>query len=64
MNYLVGIDIGKNSHFFSVVDNSSGEILMNPVSFKNNKESTYVIIGLKLKKKLVFKALIMTIERI
>ena len=38
MNYLVGIDIGKNSHFFSVVDKSSGEILMNPVSFKNNKE--------------------------
>lgn len=38
MNYLVGIDIGKNSHFFSVVDNSSGEILVSPVSFKNNKE--------------------------
>lgn len=38
MNYLVGIDIGKNSHFFSVLNNSTGEVLIDPVSFKNNKE--------------------------
>lgn len=38
MNYLVGIDIGKNSHFFSIMDKSTGEVLLDPVSFKNNKE--------------------------
>lgn len=38
MNYLVGIDIGKNSHFFSIMDKSTGEVLLEPVSFKNNKE--------------------------
>lgn len=38
MNYLVGIDIGKNSHFFSIIDKSSGEILLDPVSFNNNKD--------------------------
>lgn len=38
MNYLVGIDIGKLSHFFSIMDKASGEVLLEPVSFKNNKE--------------------------
>lgn len=36
MNYLVDIDIGKNIHFFSVVNKSSGEVLVNPTSFINN----------------------------
>lgn len=38
MNYLLGIDIGKNSHFFSIMDKSTDEVLLEPVSFKNNKE--------------------------
>lgn len=35
MNYLVGT--GKNSHFFSIVDKPTGEILFDPVPFHNNK---------------------------
>ena len=35
---LVGIDIGKNKHFFSMVDKETGEILSKPSDFKNNQE--------------------------
>lgn len=35
---LVGIDIGKNKHFFSIVDKETGEILSKPSDFKNNQE--------------------------
>jgi len=35
---LVGIDIGKNKHFFSIVDKETGEILSKPSNFKNNQE--------------------------
>ena len=35
---LVGIDIGKNKHFFSMVDKETGEILSKPSHFKNNQE--------------------------
>ena len=35
---LVGIDIGKKSHMFCVMDQSTGDILVDPLSFKNNKE--------------------------
>ena len=35
--YLVGIDIGKNSHTFSIMNQNSGEIVHSPDSFKNNK---------------------------
>lgn len=35
---LVGIDIGKNSHFVSIMDKLTGEIILNPISFKNNIE--------------------------
>lgn len=35
---LVGIDIGKNSHMFCVMEQSTGDILVDPSSFKNNKE--------------------------
>ncbi|WP_370749225.1 IS110 family transposase [Eubacterium sp.] len=34
---LVGIDIGKSKHFFSIVDKKSGEILFKPTDFKNNQ---------------------------
>lgn len=34
---LVGIDIGKNKHFFSIIDNETGEIVVDPVSFTNDK---------------------------
>ena len=33
---LVGIDIGKNKHTFSIVDKGTGEILSNPAIFDNN----------------------------
>ena len=35
---FVGIDIGKLSHVFYVIDASTGESLVEPVSFKNNKK--------------------------
>lgn len=33
---LVGIDIGKNKHTFSIINKSSGEILLSPSDFSNN----------------------------
>ena len=48
MNYLVGIDIGKNKHFFCVMDKDTGELLVDPVSFSNNKEGFEFLIN-KLK---------------
>ena len=35
---LVGIDIGKNQHTFSIIDKGTGEILSNPSVFNNNQE--------------------------
>lgn len=35
---LVGIDIGKLSHVFCVMDSSTGEFLVEPALFKNNKD--------------------------
>lgn len=34
---LVGIDIGKNKHTFSIIDKGTGEILLNPSVFYNNQ---------------------------
>ena len=34
---LVGIDIGKNKHTFSIIDKGTGEILSNPAFFDNNQ---------------------------
>ena len=34
---LVGIDIGKNKHTFSIIDKEIGEILLNPSVFDNNQ---------------------------
>lgn len=34
---LVGIDIGKNSHFFCVINRDDGEVLIQPTRFKNNQ---------------------------
>ena len=34
---LVGIDIGKNKHTFSIIDKGTGEILLNPSVFDNNQ---------------------------
>ena len=34
---LVGIDIGKNSHFFCVLNRDDGEVLVQPTCFKNNQ---------------------------
>lgn len=35
---LVGIDIGKNSHFLCIMDMDTGELIVSPASFSNNKE--------------------------
>ena len=35
---LVGIDVGKNSHHFCVMDKETGEFNVAPSSFSNNKE--------------------------
>lgn len=35
---LVGIDIGKFKHSFAIIDNDSGEVLVEPTFFNNNKE--------------------------
>lgn len=34
---LVGIDIGKNSHYFCVLNRGTGEVLVDATSFKNNQ---------------------------
>ena len=41
---LVGIDIGKNQHTFSIVDINTGEILSNPSLFNNNQEGFLFLI--------------------
>ena len=41
---LVGIDIGKNQHTFSIVDMNTGEILSNPSLFNNNQEGFLFLI--------------------
>ena len=35
---LIGIDIGKNKHFFCIMDKDTGEVIVSPTSFSNNKE--------------------------
>lgn len=35
---LVGIDVGKNSHHFCVMNKETGEFNVAPSSFSNNKE--------------------------
>lgn len=34
----VGIDIGKHSHFFCIINQKDGEVLTEPTSFKNNQD--------------------------
>ena len=41
---LVGIDIGKKQHTFSIIDKSTGEILSNPSVFNNNQEGFLLLI--------------------
>ena len=33
---LIGIDVGKNSHYFTIVNKEDGEILLEPSKFNNN----------------------------
>ncbi|WP_281873599.1 IS110 family transposase [Sellimonas catena] len=42
---LVGIDIGKHQHIFSIIDKQTGEILSNPSVFHNNQEGFLSLIG-------------------
>ena len=41
---LIGIDIGKNQHTFSIIDKETGEILSNPSLFNNNQEGFLLLI--------------------
>ena len=41
---LVGIDIGKNQHTFSIIDKNTGEILSNPSLFYNNQKGFLFLI--------------------
>lgn len=41
---LVGFDIGKNQHTFSVIDKETGEILSNPSVFNNTQEGLLLLI--------------------
>ena len=42
---LVGIDVGKNSHHFCVMDKETGEFNVSPSSFSNNKEGFVFLIN-------------------
>ena len=33
---LVGIDVGKNSHYFTIINKQDGEVLLEPSKFNNN----------------------------
>ncbi|WP_289265711.1 IS110 family transposase [Dubosiella newyorkensis] len=41
---LVGIDIGKNKHTFSIIEKDSGEILSTPSDFGNNQDGFLFLI--------------------
>lgn len=41
---LVGIDIGKNKHTFSIIDKETGDIVSNPSIFNNNQEGFLLLI--------------------
>lgn len=41
---LVGINIGKKQHTFSIIDKETGEILSNPSVFNNNQEGFLLLI--------------------
>ena len=43
--YLVGIDIGKLKHFFCVIEKETGEILVEPMFFKNNLDGFNVLLS-------------------
>lgn len=41
---LVGNDIGKNKHTFSIIDKETGDIVSNPSIFNNNQEGFLLLI--------------------
>lgn len=42
--FLIGIDIGKNNHFFSIINKEDGTIISQPTSFTNNQEGFNLLI--------------------
>lgn len=42
---LVGIDVGKLSHMFCIMDSTNGEILVKPSSFQNNREGFELLLN-------------------
>ena len=43
--YLVGIDIGKLKHSFCLLEKETGEILVEPVFFENNRDGFNVLLS-------------------
>jgi transposase len=43
--YLVGIDIGKLKHSFCVIEKETGEILVEPMFFKNNLDGFNILLS-------------------
>ena len=42
---LVGIDVGKNSHYFTIVNKQDGEILLEPSKFNNNLDGFNLLLS-------------------
>ena len=42
---LVGIDVGKNSHYFTIVNKQDGEVLLKPSKFNNDLEGFNLLLS-------------------
>lgn len=42
---LVGVDVGKHSHYFTIVNKDDGEVLLNPTKINNNLEGFNYLSG-------------------
>ena len=42
---LVGIDVGKHSHYFTIVNKDDGEVLLKPIKINNNLEGFNILLN-------------------
>lgn len=42
---LVGVDVGKNSHYFTIVSKQTGEVLLEPSKINNNLEGFNILLN-------------------
>lgn len=42
---LVGIDVGKNSHYFTIINKQDGEVLLEPSKFNNNLDGFNLLLS-------------------